>query len=1458
MAGKRPNSLLVRLWRWRATRPLVTLFLYARKYIRRAIRRLGKTWLFTGWRRYVTASAALLIFITAAAPVISQIIISLRYRLDDKTVALVGGVNQNLAAKFSYDEEGKTWQFNKDGILKAKAEEMTSGLNKDKKFDPGSPEAIAAAKAQMNVGGAGKDDKSYYSVNLPQDGKKGIEYYDTNTNLHFSLVPQFDVQPGREYGGRLVYLLEKGGKLVYTAKNNGMKEDIVMSHNVGDVLQFDYKLDLPETLTAKVMSDGSVGIFSPDTALFGDISYGSDTDREKMVSARQSAEKDHLLFSIPAPEIRDSSATHAARGASAVFEIHDGILQVKARGLSQLEYPISIDPTVVITSTSEFQSGKNDSNITFGTDEIKRAAVTGGSVGTWGSPSCGTMNGATGVYNGGSATYNGYIYHVGGTSTANVYYAPLDASTGACTSNWSTTTSLGSLRLYSSAIAYNGYMYTYGGVANNGTTALADVRYAVINSNGTLGSWTTSANSMATGNCRFGAAAYNGYLYAVGGTTGTVNTDCGNTSTNNTDDVQFAPIKANGDVGTWTTSANGIPTALKSPGVAIYNGFMYTAGGTTDGSVSFDTVSYARITTTGDIGAFTSFATAYDMDDNNYRHAFIAYNGYLYQLGGTNDGAELWYSMIKEDGTISTWKQSSSISTGRYGHGLVGYNNRLYYFGGNNGSGLNDTGYVDISTAGASSTFFNDLSTYPAAARRGVKTVAMKGFLYTIGGEDGTNATTGVNRAPINPDGDNAGNTSQTTLTNARSYAGIAVDKDFIYVVAGCNDDLANCTTGAVNTTYYAQVDSTGGITAWNSGSTMNTARYGLTAAIYNGYIYAIGGLNGSTFRDDVEYNNIDSDGDITGSWTVSTYAINTSTRAYHDSFVYAGKLYVVGGCTAGATTCTSSASDIQYATFGSSGEFTADFTTNSNSFTTSRGMHVAVASQGVMYVIGGYDGTTYYNTTQRADIASDGSVGTFTAGPNLTEPRASAGGTVHNGVVHIVAGHNGTSIVQFVNWARLNNGGGGHPSSTWTTTAANVGTYGGYGTAMYNGYLYRAGGDTNGSCLGSNTSYYVAIASDGTVGNWTAGPNLNGNRCDNGLLAVNGYLYAVMGYHSGSEIGTTEYAAIGSDGSIGSWTVATADLSASNERDGSGYVAHNGYIYVLGGNGSCTTGDGNGNCKDVNYAAVGSGNFSSWSTTTDLPDFIMFPGVAVVNGYMYAIGGHKGGADTNHTASYYAVVNGNGTLGSWTRTTESRVAGKTRAVAYNGMIYAISEDELGIMPVTSAGPLGAAEHFGYTPQDYSYGIFGFKGRLYTVGDGGEINHSALNSTTRAGSYTKIFDIGAGKVPLSISYNGVLAAGTYAFNYRTADQDGDFGTLTSGVNAFSSNAACNTSATDAVMINMRLDGSGESVYPDSASAFTSLSDVTLTYGNSRAPTNQRLAHGKFFFGEVLQPLDTCQ
>lgn len=1387
----------------------------------------------TRTQRIVCASVAGVLLLSVTVPTALFIIKNQSYKLSTEVQQLIGTPNENLSAKITYNSEKDSWQFNQSNIpigSSAQQADMPS---------------VADLKAQ--IGGTGKKDESLYAVDMPSSGSKGVTYYDTNTDLSFSLVPQFKLGDGRRSSeGHIVYPSQNGTKLIYTAKANGMKEDIVLTKPIGDELEFSYKLNLPDTLTAKIQDDGSLGVFSPNPILFGNISTGNGQDKEKILSARKTAAKDHLLFVLPAPVIVEAGGTQSK--APAKFTLSDGILTVKASGLADLHYPLSIDPSVVVTSSSDFAAGNGD-NISYDTDQISRAKLTGATLNSWATTTAYANAGTSGV---GSAAYNGYIYAVGGNNggsqEAEVEYAPINSD--GTIGSWTATTDMSIPRTYHGFTVYNGYAYALGG-STTGWSIQSSTEYAPINSNGTIGSW-TSTTAFPTERTSANAVAYNGYMYLIGGLTnsGVVNS------------VLYAPIKADGSLGSWNTTSSFTTARCNSVSFAS-NGRMYVIGGYDNSSAYYSDTQYATINADGTLGSWTA-TTSYTTARAG---AFGGtYGGYAYLSGGTsnaNSGGDAYgdtqYAQINADGTLGSWRtMSATLTSDRFAGTMSFYKGYVYAVGGvENGGGGRTVQYAAINPAGTTTNFGTVANNF-TTARALACSVAYNGYLYAIGGstnDSSNNNIATIRYTSINSSTGNVGTWNTTTaLPEARGSSGCTAYGGYLYVVGGYIG--TNVTSTLVR---YAPINSDGTIGTWVTTAPnlpLAKARPGVfTYATSSGtYLYSIGGDDTGAASNNAKsyYALIGSSGSI-GSW--STASNDLTTTNVYQSYAQVGKyIYAAGGWNSSRTT---EQSTVEYTTIQSNGDLGSWSTTTS--LGTAVGSSNGTTVNGCIYAVGGETslGMSAANV-QYACPAANGTISAWNNAPNLSVATTDMGVTSYNGYIYGVGGYT-TSVQTTTQFAAVNNGGSGGLGS-WTTHPTEV-TSGrhDYAAAVYGSYLYITGGEVDGNYY--TTGAYAKLNSDGSLGSWTSLPSMNTARAYHGLYTVNGYLYAVLGYGDGGEISSSEYAKINSDGSLGSWTTTTA--VASQPPDNFAYTSYNGYIYTLGGN------DGSDTTK-VLYANVSSGgDFSSWSTTTAMPSINYGATAVAVNGYMYVLGGGDNTETTKYEQVISAPINSNGTLGSWSYTTSLPFKARVEATAYNGFMYAVmpingpagyTEYTLRA-PIYSGGTLGAWEkvaNVAGTDKGGARKAIAANGYLYALRSGVNVYYAPISSIARTSTYEKTINLSGGYALTSIAYGGTLSAGLSNITYKAADSSGSFGSSQAATDLTGTFTGC-TSSVDTMYVRLRatLDDSRTAIFPDALSSPATITDMTVNYQSPRDTPNQRLMHGKFFSGESKQALDTC-
>jgi N-acetylneuraminic acid mutarotase len=271
--------------------------------------------------------------------------------------------------------------------------------------------------------------------------------------------------------------------------------------------------------------------------------------------------------------------------------------------------------------------GQNSSNIPV-TSVSYAPLNSDGSVGTW----TATTSLAVGIFAATSVVNNGYVYEIGGenvsgTYLATDYYAKLNPN--GSLGSWTATTSLPHGTALATSVVNNGYVYEIGGVDRSGgfATILSTVSYAPLNSDGSVGSWVTTT-SLPISVLNASSIVYNGYVYEIGGYNAS-----NPFAPAIYDTVYYAPLNSDGSVGTWQTASNTLPQGVYLATSVVNNGYVYEIGGDT-GSANLDTVYYAPLNSDGSVGTWqtasntlpATIISATSIVYNNYVYEISGYN----------------------------------------------------------------------------------------------------------------------------------------------------------------------------------------------------------------------------------------------------------------------------------------------------------------------------------------------------------------------------------------------------------------------------------------------------------------------------------------------------------------------------------------------------------------------------------------------------------------------------------------------------------------------------------------------------------------------------------------------------------------------------------------------------------------------------------------------------------------
>ncbi len=1205
---------------------------------------------------------------------------AIEYKISPKAAALLSDTNASLGDKLTYDGKQQTYTYNKD-YTPSKNDEVT-GQTAGPKF---------SAQFREN----------------PQDG---LDITDPNYGVSFTLKPKFGLQNPIKDKNRLVYpLTGKQGAKVISLQSIGYKEDIVLEKSYGNIMEFSYELKLPESLEARLDRDGSIGIYGPElTALMGNVSAGTDKDAATLAKARQNAKKTKLVFRMPTPFIKQSNDKIVKN--TAHFTLQNNILTLRAEKLADLKYPISIDPTVYIETAAKLMRGNNETNTDFDVDNelIQKSQTTGARIDAW----QGNLDMSTATWDIGAAAAGGYIYRAGGRTGAAARPQIVDQQES-LSGNSNTTSFVMSMPatrpagdLYLAMLCHDG---SNGSGSPGGTSG---------NTISTPSGWTKYADVQ-------GFAAY----YKVGADQGGGNEASSYTFTGNNEQWGGVIVRVSGadtsspisgTPGVGFSTSNAVPTFPATTPAADNTLIIRAVGADNDhpsNSAAWVPSAHTRIASN------SSNTSGSGTNDCGYAAATMDNS----PASGVSTGTvSLADSSVNDDygaATIAIKPVASTVATQTSVNWAKFNSSSLAIESPNPGTG-------------ACSGWCSDSAYDLPSARRGHTMIAYNGYLYVLGGLDGsgTRASTvyiaklGANGEPQlwHPTDTNKNNwvywyTGTGAALNgstAKSYFGAVAANNRMYILGG----ETNASPNGITTVEKADILPNGTLASWTT-----TGMQALPAGagthmqgvqFYNNTIYTIGGFEGartssSNLRSAVYFSHINSDGTM-NSWQ-SANSITTARASFGGSmsYIWGAYIYIGGGCSAvnASGYCTTMASDVQIASLNADGSL--DTWSSMGSLDNSRIGYSLIGWQGGLYRLGG---CTSQNTTSG----------------ECTSTLAD----VDYGVINEAGEVSTVNITETSGTAPCS---GGTPKNCDLPPTGDSAGQGGQmlnASAILNGYLYVIGGCTNFACSQSSGNVsYVSIGSDGSLqapstcggtsyGAWCVDSTNRVNGTSGvsaaGVTTFNNRIYIVGGIDE-TATGTQNiyYNSTNTNGSLsgawGSTSFATAGLTAYTElaytyvfsRANPASAGSNpGNLYVLGGCGdiSASAGCGTSNYRQevykCNIATAGSVNgctrtgqlqIDSTPGYGNSTDGLGIHSGTVYAGYIFLVGGYSQFEADKDDVLYAKIDDSNNIVAAnggsdWIESPNKLSTGRRRgwAFGYNGHIYAVGgydDSGVGIIP---------------------------------------------------------------------------------------------------------------------------------------------------------------------------------
>jgi len=297
---------------------------------------------------------------------------------------------------------------------------------------------------------------------------------------------------------------------------------------------------------------------------------------------------------------------------------------------------------------------------------------------------------------------------------------------------------------------------------------------------GTLGSW-AATEAFSPGRSSHRVLARDGVAHLI----------AGQSAGGNLSDVQSARILAGGGLGSWNASPS-LPRAREGFAAEIQAGSMFVIGGIMDG-VSTNEVLFAPVDADGNVG---TWSVTQPLPSPRQNLASASSGGFVYALGGRQDSggnfSEVWFARVQPNGSLGSWTSTTPLTVGKRGHAAVAWGGRLYVAG-----GYREISSREVFATVESAPILSDghLGAWTTHASlptpvTGLALVATQGFLFAVGGDDhqGTIYDT-VLSAPLGVDGSPGSWAARTRLPSPRSGVAAFAAGDSLYVAGGVQPD---------------------------------------------------------------------------------------------------------------------------------------------------------------------------------------------------------------------------------------------------------------------------------------------------------------------------------------------------------------------------------------------------------------------------------------------------------------------------------------------------------------------------------------------------------------------------------------------------------------------------------------------------------------------------------------------
>lgn len=831
---------------------------------------------------------------------------------------------------------------------------------------------------------------------------------------------------------------------------------------------------------------------------------------------------------------------------------------------------------------------------------------------------------------------NSRVYLVGGYTTGNsalnnVYYATInsDGSLG----TWTGSPILPTTRYSSQAVMTKDRVFLIGGAGPNPTF----VYTASIDTAGVIGTWSQTTTPLVAGITYLSSFVTNSRVFILGNNaTGVYSspfadgwvgvndtTSIGKTYLSHYNTQNINKTSTVADITGWTTS-NSLPRGNRLGVSLVTSSRVYIGFGYIDSNLFEFSGFYAPINADGTLGAFVEQPNFIQVSYTNL--SSIVIKNIFYYIGGYEDDSasnNINGYLIDNNGVlIPEVITNASLPLLLLNASCAVTTNKLYIIGGENGSGVIQTG-----------TYYYEINSDGtlAAAITGTslpgpltlaKAFTTSSRVYVLGYSGVTSANSVLYYAPINADG-----TLGTWVVGAAFPAQIREfelisTKDRVFILGGVNN------SGVVsNVTYSAPINGSGVVGAFTTGTSLINNLYGFKAAVTNSRVYLMGGTTSGGAASSAVYTAPFADGwqGVNDTSLITYTAVLPSNATAVPTAVYKAGQFSQSSLHLNALTSLNDYSS-QNVNKTSTVSTITGWTTAGDIPRALSNVGVVVTSSRV-YLIGGSTNTGAVTDVYSAPIDSNGVIGSFTASTfNFQLP---IGLLIYNLIVtsnfvHITTAVDSNNTSLDIYSAPIDSN--GVLGIFYKSSKKLVGSENSNVAIIKNRvYCFSV---TSDDLQTNNYSTYALIGPDGNIGTFAPKTIVPFSLVTTTPLVTSSRVYLLGGTLNGVNTATTQYAPINADGSLGSWANGTS-LPAANTN--AQIVSTKDRVFLIGGSAA-----GNVASNAVYTAPIDSnGVVGTWSIIGSLPVTLRYSKTIVTNSRIYFLGGSVNG--TTSSAIYYA-----------------------------------------------------------------------------------------------------------------------------------------------------------------------------------------------------------------------------